>query len=141
MAVTLMRLEKRIIELNNNIYDTYKEIDKDIDTIKNNCENINNNVTMLVSIINIIYDNINDLNNTTNNALEIIKTINNHIVSNHNEIKDKIYLNYAHISDICIQLNKLSTQINKCNTKLITAKNRNRSHKVAKPVAHSKHND
>lgn len=141
MAGILIRLYKRTIELHNNIYATYKEIDKDIDFIKINCENINNNITMLESIINSIHICIKNAHTITNDTLAVIKEINNRVANNHDEIKNKIYLNYEHISDICSQLDKLSAQINKCNTKLITAKNSNRPRKVAKSVAHPKHND
>lgn len=141
MAITLMRLEKKIIELNNNVYDTYKEIDKDIDTIKSNCEQIDSNICVLNSVINIIHNYIKGADTTINATLQLIKNINEYIANNHNEIKDKLHSNYEHTSDIVIQLDKLSAQINKCNTKLITAKNSSRPHKVAKPVAHPKHND
>lgn len=116
-VITLKRLEKKIIELNNNnVCDTYKKIDEYVDTIKS-------------------------ANVTINGTIELIKNINECIANNHNEIKDKLHLNYEHISDISIQLDKLSAQINKRNTKLITAKNSSRPHKVAKPVAHPKHNN
>ena len=141
MAITLMRLEKRIIELHNNIYATYKEIDRDIDTIKSDCGNIDSNICVLNSIINIIHNYVKGADTTINATLTLLKNINECIANNHNEVKDKLYSNYEHISNVCIQLDKLSTQINKCNTKLITAKNSNRPRKVAKPVAHSKHND
>lgn len=141
MAITLMRLEKKIIELNNNVYDTYKEIDKDVDTIKSDCESIDNNICVLNSIINIIHNYVKGADTTINATLQLIKNINECSANNHNEVKDKLYSNYAHISDVCIQLDKLSAQINKRNTKLITAKNSSRPHKVAKPVAHPKNND
>ena len=137
IAITLKRLEKKIIELNNNVYDTYKEIDKDIDNIKIDCEVIYTNICKLNSSIDIIYDYV----KVANATIELIKNINECIANNHNEIKDKLHLNYEHISDISVQLGKLSAQINKRNTKLITAKNSSRPHKVAKPVAHPKHND
>lgn len=137
MAITLKRLEKKIIELNNNVYDTYKEIDKDIDNIKIDCEVIYTNICKLNSSIDITYDYV----KVANATIELIKNINECIANNHNEIKDKLHLNYEQISDISIQLGKLSAQINKRNTKLITAKNSSRPHKVAKPVAHPKHND
>lgn len=141
MAVTLMRLEKRIIELNNNIYDTYKEIDKDVDTIKSDCKNIDSNICVLNSIINIIHKYVKGADTTINATLTLIKNINECIADNHNEVKEKLRSNYEHTSDVYIQLDKLSAQINKRNTKLITAKNSGRPHKVAKPVAHPKHND
>lgn len=141
MAITLMRLEKKIIELNNNVYDTYKEIDKDIDTIKSDCENINSNIYLLSSTINIFHTYVKGADTTINATLQLLKNINECIANNHNEVKDKLYSNYEHISDVCIQLDKLSAQIDKRNTKLITAKNSSRPHKVAKPVAHSKCND
>lgn len=130
MAITLMRLEK-IIKLNNNVCDTYKKIDEYVDTIKSDCENICSNICLLIKSANV----------TINDTIELIKNINECIANNHNEIKDKLHLNYEHISDISIHLDKLSAQINKRNTKLITAKNSSRPHKVAKPVAHPKHND
>lgn len=141
MAITLMRLEKKIIELNNNVYDSYKEIDKDVDTIKSDCENIDSNICLLSSTINIIHNYIKGANATINGTIELIKNINECIANNHNEIKNKLYSNYEHISDISIQLDKLSAQIDKRNTKLITAKNSSRLHKVAKPMAHPKNND
>lgn len=138
MAITLMRLEKKIIELNNNVYDTYKEIDKDVDTIKSDCENIDSNICLLSSTINIIHNYVKGANATINGTIELIKNINKCIANNHNEIKNKLYSNYEHISDISIQLDKLSAQIDKRNTKLITAKNSSHPHKVAKPVAYPK---
>lgn len=141
MAITLMRLEKKIIELNNNVYDTYKEIDKDVDTIKSDCESIDNNICVLNNIINIIHNYVKGADTTINATLQLIKNINECIANNHNEVKDKLFSNYEHISDVCIHLDKLSTQIDKRNTKLITAKNSSRPHKVAKPVAHPKNND
>lgn len=141
MAITLMRLEKKIIELNNTVYDTYKEIDKDIDTIKSDCENIDSNICLLSSTINIIHNYAKGANATINGTVELLKNINECIANNHNEIKDKLHLNYEHISDIVIRLDKLSAQTNQRNTKLITAKNSNRPRKVAKPVAHPKHDD
>lgn len=141
MAITLMRLEKKIIELNNNVYDTYKEIDKDIDTIKSDCKNIDSNICVLNSIINIIHKYVKGADTTINATLELIKSINECIANNHNEIKNNLHSNYEHTSDIVIQLDKLSAQINKRNTKLITAKNSSRPHKVAKPVAHPKCDD
>ena len=137
MVITLRRLEKKIIELNNNVYDTYKEIDKDIDNIKIDCEVIYSNICKLNSSIDITYDYV----KVANATIELIKNINEYIANNHNEIKDKLHLNYEHISDIVIRLDKLSAQTNKRNTKLITAKNSSRPHKVAKPVAHPKCDD
>lgn len=141
MAITLMRLEKKIIELNNNVYDTYKEIDKNVDTIKSNCEQIDSNICVLNSIINIIHKYVKGADTTINATLELIKSINECIANNYNEIKDKLHLNYENTSNVVIQLDKLSAQINKRNTKLITAKNSSRPHKVAKPVAHPKCDD
>lgn len=141
MAITLMRLEKKIIELNNTVYDTYKEIDKDIDTIKSNCKTIDSNIYLLSSTINIIHNYVKGADTTINATLQLLKNINECIANNHNEVKDKLYSNYEHISDVCIQLDKLSAQINQRNTKLITAKNSSRPHKVAKPVAHLKNDD
>lgn len=144
MAITLMRLEKKIIELNNNVYDTYKEIDKDIDTIKSDCKDIKDicsNLCLLSSTINMIHNYVKGADTTINATLQLLKNINECIANNHNEVKDKLYSNYEHTSDVCIQLDKLSAQIDKRNTKLITAKNSSRPHKVAKPVAHSKCDD
>lgn len=141
MVITLMRLEKKIIELNNNVYDTYKEIDKNVDTIKSNCEQIDSNICVLNSIINIIHKYVKGADTTINATLELIKSINECIANNYNEIKDKLHLNYENTSNVVIQLDKLSAQINKRNTKLITAKNSSRPHKVAKPVAHPKCDD
>lgn len=141
MAITLMRLEKRTIELHNNIYDTYKEIDKDIDAIKINCENINNNIDKLENSINIIYNYIKGVDTTVNATLTIIKEINNRVANNHTETNYRIDANNTRMAELSDKLTNLSTQLNKCNTKLITAKNSNRPRKVAKPVAHPKHND
>lgn len=137
MAITLMRLEKKVIQFNHHVYHIYKEIDKNIDNIKIDCEVIYTNICKLNSSINITYDYV----KVANATIELIKNINECIANNHDEIKDKLHLNYEHISDISIQLDKLSAQINKCNTKLITAKNSSRPHKVAKPMVHPKCND
>ena len=141
MAITLMRLEKRIIELYNNIYSTYREIDKDIDAIKNNYENIDNNITNLESTINSIHTYIKSVDTTTNATLELIKAVNNRIFNNQVEINNRIDANNARMAELGDKLTNLSSQLNKRHTKPKTAKNSNRPHKVAKSVAHPKCND